>query len=412
MKKTYFIRTFAMLLLVAASIFAINSCKENVGPTDLLAVPTIVPVSSIELEVYNSKSDSLKGYDVEIKDPSGKITKLTDQQKSKIIISDVVNGPYTLKVSKGNETSTEFYLPEEIKIVVSIPAGTSIVFPAFVMLTKANPFVKIDPTVGGALNFGTPVVGAAPLPTATIAPGTVVTDAAGNVVTDLKISATPVAPSNLVDKKTGDVQIEAPSAGAKVAKSIEFLPSGLQFTKPIRIGIFVGDIIEGLDAAEALEVVQGLDLSTESAGKAPEFIGMSDDGKTAFFDIYHFSSYNLKLPYELFEDNQEILEWHDVVVPCNTKLKASASYKREYLRGTKATLAATGNGNTDINFLFEELIEELEVPGSRWNLRWRYVVKRFKVKHKSKGEVGIFDYVSGKLVVQKTLTPCHNQGGN
>jgi len=413
MKKSYFIRTFAILVLVGASIFAINSCKKNVGPTDLLADPIIVPKSTLEISVLDATSkDSVAGFTVAITDPKGKLTTVTVDKK--YTFNNVTeSGNYTVIVSKTG------FLTENKVINVALVANSSMFIPSSILLAKAAAPVVVDSKLGGQIAIQASLDNPTAKPAAKLAmdPGTVVM-LNGVAVASPSIAATYVPSSSFVDKSGAMQATDLPKTGSVALKSMNFQPDGMTFSKPLKISLYVGDVLAGLTGTDLDEAKAGITFDNVHADGKVEAVPVTSfnaAGDTAYFFITHFSTWELQLPKNAVLQSKSFGDWRSLkFAKCNEP--ADEEDVEEYIEENAAmfTKVMGWGGKTRYYFPVRTIIKKTALPGFKWNIKWRSERVTYKLKNKKTGaiEPRVYKIATNVGEIVYDFTSCHNQGGN
>jgi len=413
MKKSYFIRTFAILVLVGASIFAINSCKKNVGPTDLLADPIIVPKSTLEISVLDATSkDSMAGFTIAVTDPAGKLTTATVDKKY-TFNNVTLSGNYTVIVSKTG------FITENKVINVALVANSSMFIPSSILLAKAAAPVVVDSKLGGQIQIAADLNNTTAKPAAKLGmdPGTEV-KLNGVVVASPSIAATYVPSSSFVDKSGAMTATDLPTTGSVPLKSMNFQPDGMTFSKPLKISLYVGDVLAGLTGTELDEAKAGITFDNVHSDGTVEAIPVKSfnaAGDTAYFFISHFSTWELKLPINAVVQTKTFGSWRSLKF-ANCNAPAEEEDIEEYIEENAPMFVKVmgWGGASRYYFPMRTHISKLAIPGFKWNIKWRSEYITYKLKKKSTGAVAprIYKVATNVGEIVYDFTSCHNQGGN
>jgi hypothetical protein len=387
------------MILVGVSIFAINSCKKNVGSTDLLADPVIIPSSTLEIDVLDAATkDSLAGFTLTVTDPGNKTVIANATGDRHYLVKIPYNSPvgnYQVLISK-----LGFVTETRTVAISSLIRTSNLNIPSIVQMTKSAPPVTLDLSKGGSIPIAS-TVGATGPPAASLSmpAGTVVTRADGSIETAaISIAATNMAPANF-PSASGDVVISAlpPANGSIPMKSLNFAPDGLQFSKGLVVGMYIGDALAGLSTSEAQGVIANMKLDNSSGGKPSEFDHFSHD--TAYFKIYHFSSYDFNTGYKLHKKSEEETSIEAPVVQCNQPITGKLAKK---IRHQSALLCRLlGLIQAEFQTTVDTDLNKEAIPGAKWNI----TVTGVSIS------VG-FPIPTGVVSVNYDFITCHNQGGN
>jgi len=404
MKKSYFIRTFAILVLVGASIFAINSCKKNVGPTDLLAQPIVVPTSSIVVSVFNSATtDTLTGSTVTVSGPSSLTATVVGK---KYVVSNVkVSGAYTLTV-----TNTGF-LPESKVINVNVLGNVSTLYSADIQLTQSAAPVTVVGAKGGVIPVKYSLGSSVGVGQVVMQKATTITQSDNTTVASVSIAATNIPLAQKFDPATGAYSTDIPTSGtAKALKTIDFQPSGLKFSKPLRVALYVGDIFVGLDAATIATLKNN--FTFENNGTVLPVVAWSAAGDSAYFDVPHFSRWEFKVGIVINDVNTYFTVAFTSNAPCNADLNQSFANVLQASLPDYTSIGLFGKRGLKLVTKFSFLDAYSAVPGFSISNqhKQRHRVLRPSIKGISVNEsvdVPTNDFQDGLI-----YSSCHNQGGN
>lgn len=411
MKKSYLIRTFAVLGLVGAFVFAIDSCKKNVESIELLQDPTataITPADSVYVTVLNSStSTSLTDADVTLKDPLGTTTPVK-----------FVNGVLAMKVSTSGDytlvAKKENFLDATKTFTISLTSGQS---------SKTNVSLVLVPIVKttSAVNLvsGTQFT-VATNNVVTVSPGeevTVPTSTGTEVKTDnVNITASYYSSETCKDPST-DVYVagQPDEDGGKVLKSIVFEPSGAKFKKGIEVKVYIGDVIAGLDEKTAKSIASEITLSNN--GEAIAQSTPYESGDYVYFKINHFSRFHLRLPLKVEKVGEGYSDWYTITSACNKPVAYNGYFRIAYNQGTMISLFQLGRGNLPLVYYVRNTIKKDVFAGIRWQIKWRVKTNKYNLyfynwyKKDQKVLITSFETYTGASQILYGFLSCHNQGG-
>ncbi len=310
MRMKNFLTVFVLFFVASASTLFMVGCRKNVGPAELSPTPIPkVPVHQIIVAAFDAKeNDSLAGFNVKVVSPTG--TNDYVMTGKKYTINDVKTGKYIITVSKSGYVETtkdyDINLPD---MTLDFSMLTRL------YITKASTPVAVAMTGGAtttamAINVSTDgnnTPGATTKPAEakmTLPAGTEIRLADGSIPTSLAIVATPVISeaASAVDNGSNTGPITAPSEDALLnglGKSMNFQPSGLTLSKPLKIAMYVGDILEkGTQFASInAQKKKGLVFVNVAKDGTKETIkpmtGMEHIADTVYFEINHFSTWDM-----------------------------------------------------------------------------------------------------------------------
>jgi len=414
MKKSYFFRTFATMILIGVSIFAINSCKKSVGSTDLLADPVIIPQSVLEINVLDAlNKDSLAGFTLTVTDPKNitVIANATADRKYLVPIHyNAAVGDYQIVISK-----LGFVTETRTMTVSSLIKTFSLNIPTTVQMTKSAQPVTLTLATGGKI----PIASSAgaigpPVASLTMPAGTIVTRADGSIETAaISIAATNMAPANF-PSTSGDVVLSSlpPANGSVPMKSLNFAPDGLRFDKGLIVGMYIGDALAGLSPSEVSGVLAKMTLDNKGEKIPVDHLSPAKD--SAFFKIFHFSSYDFDLGYKLHKKSEEETSVDvsaTATFQCNQPVTGKLSKRFMHqsamlckLLGLKVTVLQTSVDND---------VYKDAIPGAKWVITATVHTVTYDILD-ANGNSSNVDYPipTGVMSINYDFITCHNQGGN
>lgn|GEM_PF-1922648 len=424
MKKSMF-RQIAVVAAVVITLVITGSCRKNSGSTDLVIDPPKVPgTRALTVSVLNSTSlDSLSGYTLHVKSPSGESDKTVSG--TRCVIANPEAGTYTFTASLNGYVSAS----TDLKVVLPADQMAGLSISQSILLAKSAPVVAVTATAGATVTVKENVeeTAAPVVATVTVPSNTVFTLADGSKPATVNISVTNVpvaaaaAPVEVVNGvsqvQMTDVQVVA---GDKIPlKTLDLQPEGLTFDKPMVIDMSIADLYPpAMSVAEKTTRQAGLVLSyVHKDGSVEKVVPdhFSADRNTAYFKISHFSKWQIvndhvKLKYISSSDSPLQVK----TAGCGEALSGTFTYESryKYLDPTDPWLSWVMTSSTnDLVYTLSQEVNQSAVPGYSISATWKCTLEKWQVidsddpGHTTRN---VLIPTNGVLTVNTSI--CHNQG--
>jgi hypothetical protein len=425
MKKSIF-KQLAVLVVLAAVVASIGSCRKNSGNTDLVIVPPKLPgLRQLVVSVLNSSTqDSLTGYTLHIKSPSGE----SDQSVTgtRYVIKNPEVGTYTLTATLSGFVSQS----QSVKVAAIADETIGYTLQAGFFLTKSAPVVAVTTTSGGTVTVkedveqpSSPVVATVNIPANIVY---TMPDGSKPATVNISVTNVPVAAETApVEVVNGVSEVQMTKvdlvAGDKIPlKTLDLQPEGLTFSKPMMVDMNIADLYPPqMSVAEKTKRQAGLVLSyVHQDGTVEKVVPdhFSADRNTAYFNITHFSKWiivneHVKLKYVSSSDSPLQVK----TAGCGEALSGFFEYESRYkfLDPAYPWLSwVITRGTNDLVYGIMEDYSKSAIPGYSQTATWKCTLEKWQV-------IDMDDTMSSNHyviiptngILDFSTSLCHNQGG-
>ena len=418
--KKFNLKQFAVLAVIVAAVVIIGSCRKNSGSTDLIIVPPPVPgIRALTFSALNSSTqDSLTGYSLHIKSPSG--TSDQNVAGTSYTIKNPEAGVYTFTATLNGFIAAT----RDVIVVLPTKETASLLLNASVLLTKSAPSVAITAAMGGVVTVkedveqpAAPVIASVSVPA-----NTVFTLADGSKPATVNISVTNLptaaaaAPVEIVNgqQETALKEMDIVNNGLAV-KKLDLQPQGLTFSKPMVISMYIGDMYPGMTVAEKTADQTGLvfdykrqDGTVETVN--PDHFSLNRD--TIFFQISHFSDWQLSISYLKLVSTETWSPLQTVTSDCGAGIPSfSYSTSFQYTNSLFSLVLRLLVMNGYLLTTYVDNVNIPAVPGYTVTATWQTKLNKIDVTNTKNGQQVTFYLFKKESKTDKTYNICHNQGG-
>jgi hypothetical protein len=258
-----------------------------------------------------------------------------------------------------------------------------------ILMTKSAPSVTVTSSSGAIIPVFDSQKAGSPQEARLEVPANNTITVNGTVQSSINITAT------YIPKEVGKPKL---SKDRVVLKSLDLQPDGAKFAKPIRVGIFVSDLLPFVTDKWKLTVIFGGDTSSVKS--------FSSKNDTAYFDVSHFTT--------------AIVINRDITVTTAQNYKGGFYYETPCSEGVTETFnlnitipATIAQNYFQSNAAFSQTVSiPAYKPAVKQYRIWvigAFLTTSIRLKYLKDESVG--EIQNGIFKIKYGLNPCHNQGG-